>query len=344
MHRPSGRGLTFLRQARLPGPGWPGRAAAALAGRAPPDPAGLAAPAVPLAGPHPLAAGVGIALAGFLVLAGQDATIKLLAATLALPLILAVRSLAILLLSLALGGRPLLRAVFTSRVRWLLLRRAVVNLGAWSAYFSAARSLPLGQLASFQFLAPLIVVLSAGWMLGEHSRLRHRLLVVLGTSGALVSGGSLGFEADPALLLALIAAVLWAYAVLLTRRIARTEGPLVQLTATHLLFLAVLGPLALSAPVAPALDQVPLLLLAGLLGGAGQFALFTAARSVPAPIMAPLEYTSLLWNFILGYMLWRNVPGPAFVIGAGLIALSCFGMLAGLRGGMVTRLVRGGDR
>ena len=52
-----------------------------------------------------------------------------LAATLALPLILAVRSLAILLLSLALGGRPLLRAVFTSRVRWLLLRRAVVNLG-----------------------------------------------------------------------------------------------------------------------------------------------------------------------------------------------------------------------
>ena len=297
------------------GPGWQDRTAAALAGR------------------RSLHLGIATALGGFLLLAAQDASVKLLSASLGLPLILAVRSAAILGLSLALGGRRLLRSVFHSPLRLLLLRRALVNLFAWSAYFSAARNLPLGQLASFQFLAPLIVVLAAGWMLGEHSGLRHRLLVVLGTSGALISGGSLGFAWQPALLLALIAAVLWAYSLMLTRRLARTEGPLVQLTATHLLFLAVLGPLALSEPVAPALAEVPLLLLVAMLGGAGQYALFTAARSVPAPVMAPLEYTSLLWNFILGYMLWRNVPGPMFLLGSVLIALSCVGMVAGLRGG-----------
>lgn len=306
------------------GPDWQDRAAAALAGR------------------RSLHWGIATALGGFLVLAGQDATVKLLSATLTLPLILAVRSAAILALSLALGGRRLLRSVFLSPLRLLLLRRALVNLVAWSAYFTAARSLPLGQLASFQFLAPLIVVLAAGWMLGEHSGLRHRLLVVLGTSGALISGGSLGFEWQPALLLALLAAVLWAYSVMLTRRLARTEGPLVQLTATHLLFLAVLGPLALAGPVAPALAEVPLLLLVAVLGGAGQYALFTAARSVPAPVMAPLEYTSLLWNFILGYMLWRNVPGPTFLFGSALIALSCVGMVAGLRGGTATLAGRRG--
>ena len=310
--------------AAVAGPDWQDRAAAAMAGQ------------------RSLYWGIATALGGFLVLAGQDATVKLLSASLTLPLILAVRSAAILGLSLALGGRQLLRSVFQSPLRLMLLRRALVNLVAWSAYFSAARSLPLGQLASFQFLAPLIVVLAAGWMLGEHSGLRHRLLVVLGTSGALISGGSLGFEWQPALLLALIAAVLWAYSVMLTRRLARTEGPLVQLTATHLLFLAVLGPLALAGPVAPALAEMPLLLLVAVLGGGGQYALFTAARSVPAPVMAPLEYTSLLWNFILGYMLWQNVPGPMFLFGAGLIVLSCVGMVVGLRGGSATLAGRNG--
>jgi drug/metabolite transporter (DMT)-like permease len=273
-------------------------------------------------------AAVGLALGAFMLLAGQDAAIKLLSATLALPLILMVRSLAILGVGLAAGGRQSLRAVFQSPVRGLLLRRAVVTLGAWSAYFTAARSLPLGQLSAFQFLAPLLVVLAAGWLLGEASGWRHRLLVLLGTVGALVSGGSLGLGPPLALLLAATAAVLWAYAVILTRRIARTEGPLVQLTATHLMFLAVMGPLALVGPVAPALDEWPLLLLAALLGGTGQFALFSAARHVPAPIMAPLEYTTLLWSFILGYMVWGNVPGPSIFVGIGLIALSCAGMLA----------------
>ncbi len=291
---------------------------------------GGAGPATALVRPSPLLAGVGLALGAFVLLAGQDATIKLLSATLALPLILMVRSLAILGLGFASGGPHLLRAVFRSPVRGLLLRRSLVTLGAWSAYFTAARSLPLGQLSAFQFLAPLLVVLAAGWLLGEASGWRHRLLVLLGTAGALISGGSLGLGPLPALLLAASAAMLWAYAVILTRRIARTEAPLVQLTATHLMFLAVMGPLALAGPVSPALGEWPLLLLAALLGGAGQLALFTAARHVPAPIMAPLEYTTLLWSFILGYMVWGNVPGPSILVGIGLISLSCAGMLAGV--------------
>ncbi|MDB5372050.1 MAG: EamA-like transporter family protein [Belnapia sp.] len=273
--------------------------------------------------------GIAFALVAFLLLAGQDATIKLLSASLALPLILAVRSVAILGVCFTLGGRRPFRAVWRSPVRWLLVGRGLIGLGAWTAYFTAARSLPLGQVAAFQFLAPLMVVLAAGWMLGEASSLRHRLLVLLGTVGALISGGSLGFSLQPALLLAATAAVLWAYAMLLTRRIARTEGALVQLVSTHLLFIAVMGPLALLSPVPPAAADLPLLMLVALLGGAGQLALYSAARSLPAPIMAPLEYTSLLWNFTFGYMIWRNTPGPAIVVGAMLIAVSCAGLLHG---------------
>lgn len=286
--------------------------------------------------------GIAFALGAFLLLAGQDATIKLLTASLALPLILAVRSAAILGLCFALGGRRPFHGVFRSPHRWLLAGRGLVGLGAWSAYFTAARSLPLGQVAAFQFLAPLLVVLTAGWLLGESSSLRHRLLVLLGTAGALISGGSLGFALQPALLLAGLAAALWAYAMILTRRLARTEGALVQLVSTHLLFIVVMGPLALASPMAPAAAELPLLMLVAVLGGAGQYALYSAARSLPAPVMAPLEYTALLWNFVLGYLLWQHQPGPSVLVGGALIIASSAGMLHGRwSGGLeVSRLRR----
>ena len=98
--RPIGLGAPLPHPGKIvSGPEWQERSAAALAGR------------------RSLHWGIATALGGFLVLAAQDATVKLLTASLTLPLILAVRSAAILGLSLALGGRRLLRSVFLSPLR-----------------------------------------------------------------------------------------------------------------------------------------------------------------------------------------------------------------------------------
>jgi drug/metabolite transporter (DMT)-like permease len=42
----------------------------------------------------------------------------------------------------------------------------------------------------------------------------------------------------------------------------------------------------------------------GLVGGAGQFCLYDAARRLPAPVLAALEYTSILSAFALGYLMF----------------------------------------
>jgi drug/metabolite transporter (DMT)-like permease len=54
-------------------------------------------------------------------------------------------------------------------------------------------------------------------------------------------------------------------------------------------------------------------------GGAGQFSLFEAARHAPASVMATVEYSALIWGFILGYAIWGNIPPAATFVGAGLI-------------------------
>ena len=58
----------------------------------------------------------------------------------------------------------------------------------------------------------------------------------------------------------------------------------------------------------------------GVLGGLGQFCIYEAARHAPAPVMATVEYTSLVWAVVLGWVIWGDIPRLAvWWAGAGLL-------------------------
>ena len=71
--------------------------------------------------------------------------------------------------------------------------------------------------------------------------------------------------------------------------------------------------------------QLLLLISVGGLGGVAQYMLFEGMRRAPVSIVAPFEYTSLIWAFALGYAIWGDVPrrevfmGAALIVGAGLL-------------------------
>ena len=60
-------------------------------------------------------------------------------------------------------------------------------------------------------------------------------------------------------------------------------------------------------------------MLLGVFGGCGQFLLLEAARRAPAAVMATVEYSALLWAFLLGFLIWHDIPSVAVWVGAGLI-------------------------
>src|SRR5215469_3398642 len=94
--------------------------------------------------PHePVLAGIGFALAGYLLFSLQDATIKWLSAEFPAPQILFLRSLIIVPFCLFLGGRGTARRALTSPIRLQLLWRSLLLLAAWLCYYSAARYLQL---------------------------------------------------------------------------------------------------------------------------------------------------------------------------------------------------------
>ncbi len=122
--------------------------------------------------------------------------------------------------------------------------------------------------------------------------------------------------------LVLAAAVLWAYSNILVRQISRTETTIMQMLFSNSSFVIACG---LALPwiwVTPSWSAVALMVGLGLAGAGGQYLLFEGFRLAAASLVAPFEYSSLIWAFALSYIVWGDVPRPGVFLGAGIIIAS----------------------
>ncbi|MEO8115456.1 MAG: DMT family transporter, partial [Phenylobacterium sp.] len=74
--------------------------------------------------------------------------------------------------------------------------------------------------------------------------------------------------------------------------------------------------------VTPDPVTLALLVAAGLIGGVGQLLLTEALRLAPVGVVAPFDYTQLVWASGIGFLVWGELPHPATVLGAAVVAAS----------------------
>jgi drug/metabolite transporter (DMT)-like permease len=266
--------------------------------------------------------GIGLGIFAYGLFSVHDASIKWLVAELPVWQVLFCRSLVIVLTCLAIGRRSLLEQAAATSLKMPLLFRGLITLVAWLCYFTASRSLPLAQLLTLYFAAPLVVTVLAIRLLQERVTRARWASVIVGFLGVMLASDPFGVRASIATLLVLIAAVLWGYGIILMRQIARRESTMLQMLATNLVFLIGTGIMCAFSWRTPDVSQAALLISVAAFGGLGQFCLFEAARMTPASVMATVEYTSLPWAFLLGYAIWGDIPTAAVFSGAGLILLA----------------------
>jgi drug/metabolite transporter (DMT)-like permease len=121
---------------------------------------------------------------------------------------------------------------------------------------------------------------------------------------------------------ALTAAVGSAMAMVQIRQIAVTEKG-----ATIVFYFTLAGTLlGLSVSVfnwvTPDRATLAVLILSGLIGGVGQLFLTEAIRVAPVGVVAPFDYTQLIWATALGYLIWGELPQPVTLAGAAVVAAS----------------------
>ncbi len=212
---------------------------------------------------------------------------------------------------------------YATRRPLLQLVRALLLLSATLFSFAALRYLPLAVTSSVQFAGPLLATALAGPILGEWPGLRRWAAVVVGFLGVLViiQPGSSAF--DPATLLSVGSAFCYAFYSLTTRTLSATDS-----SSGLAIYAAGVAALVLT-PALPVVAVMPpgglvalLLVLTGVFGGIGHWLLILAHRDAPPTVLAPFNYTQLIWALALGYLLFGDVPGHATLVGAAMIVAS----------------------
>jgi S-adenosylmethionine uptake transporter len=276
-------------------------------------------------------AGVLLAILAYGIMAGQDATVKWLAADYSVWQILFVRSLTVALISISVGGRRGISGVIRSRRKGDLLLRAGLTLTAWVCYYTASRQLGLADLVTLYYAAPIFVTILSIVMLKEKVTWIRWTSVIVGFVGVIIAANPTGRpELWPALLV-LLAAMLWGFSSIMVRQIMHAEPTINQMIFGNSLFALVC---AFTLPWTwqqPNLFDFGLMLAFGCGSGIGQYLIYESFRRAPASVLAPTEYTALVWAVILGYLIWHDLPTVPGIIGACLIVLASIIVMVGER-------------
>jgi drug/metabolite transporter (DMT)-like permease len=266
-------------------------------------------------------AGVLSTVAAYFLFSLQDASVKWLVVSIPVIQILFVRSVTILAICLVIGRGPVVRQAIRSPVVKPMLLRTLLLLAAWLSYYNAARTLGLAELTTLYYAAPILITILAVPVLKEDVPPVRWIAVVIGFVGVLVATDmfSTGLKLSWPVWLALQAAIFWAISTVLLRKTALSERTIVQMTISNFLLglFTGLGLVFYWVPVTS--GQLLLTSLTGVIAALGQFAMFEGMRRAPVSILAPFEYTSLVWAFILGFAIWGDIPDHNIVFGAALI-------------------------
>lgn len=216
------------------------------------------------------------------------------------------------------GPRALLR------VRWPLhLLRGVLGVAMMASFVYALRTLPLSTAYSIFFVAPLLITALSVPILGERVGPRRWTAIAIGLLGVLVvlrpTGEGMLTLAGGAVL---VAALGYAVSAITVRVLARTDST--QAITFWLLALMALGAGALALPDWVALrgEHAWIIVAIGVAGALGQYAITEAFRVGEASLIAPLEYTALVWGVGLDLLLWGVLPDAITWLGAAIIIAS----------------------
>ena len=216
------------------------------------------------------------------------------------------------------GWKPLLR------VRWPLhLLRGVIGVSMMASFVYALKRMPLSTAYTIFFVAPLLITAMSVPFLGERVGPRRWTAIAIGLLGVLVVLRPTGEGmASLAGLAVLLAAFGYAVSAITVRVLARSDSN--QAMVVWLLALMALGAGALAWPDWQPVRHDDLWVIAGIgvVGALGQYAITLAFRHGEASLLAPLEYTALVWGVLLDATIWGVLPDSVTWLGAGIIIAS----------------------
>lgn len=258
----------------------------------------------------------------------QDAAIKWFVDEVSVFQVLFLRSITIIAIVLMIYLPRRGVSLFRTTRPMMNLVRVICHFLAFTLFFSAIKLMALADVITLMLTSGLFMAILSGPTLGEPTGKREWIAVLTGFVGVIMVAGPGGSGMSfTAVAIVLAASVAYAMMTITTRLLSDTEPP------ERLIVFSACGIVLTSGLMMPWFWQstdattIALMLLLGLLSTAGHWMLVQAYSLAPVHIVAPFEYTALVWGIILGIIFWDEIPstgmlwGSAFIIASGLIVV-----------------------
>ena len=222
---------------------------------------------------------------------------------------------------------PIMIFFFKKQLVWsdkpkLQILRGLILLSANICFFYAISIITLAKALTLAFVAPLIVTAFSPVLLGEKVGFRRWTAVVVGFIGSLVVIRPGFVELNFASLAALGTGILYGFYLIITRKLSTSDNPLLTLLMTGMVGAILVSAIIPFYWVKPSLNQWSLMAGIGIFACIGHLFLILSLKYDDASKLAPLGYTEIIPNVLIGYYFFSELPDNWTYVGLLIIILS----------------------
>jgi drug/metabolite transporter (DMT)-like permease len=214
------------------------------------------------------------------------------------------------------------RLTFQLKRPGLQIVRGSLLMVSTACFFGAIADIPLADALAIVFVYPFIVTALAPLLLGDQVGVWRWGAVVVGFIGALIIIRPGFQELSPAMLMALGAGSVYALYVLLTRKMAGGDPPLLTLLMTGVVGTVVMSLIVPFVWVMPTNEDLAIMVALGALAALGHYMIIVAHEWASAPQLAPFGYVEIVSATIVGFLMFGDLPEPLTWIGMAIIVAS----------------------
>jgi drug/metabolite transporter (DMT)-like permease len=266
-------------------------------------------------------AGIGLITLAFCLFGFTSAMTKIVLPTYSVGQMMMIRSLVALAIFSPFIIRAGLRAFRDMPRPELQLARVIVSVIEVAMFFWAISYMPIADTVAIYLSGPLFVTLWSTLFLGEPVGWRRWTAIVVGFIGVLIALRPSAATVSAPALIALVGTMLYSVGVLFTRTLRGTVD--IVLSTTQLAAAAAFGAgwcIVADGWTTPANGHdLGILLFIGVPTAFGYICFNRAIQAAPASVVAPYQYTMIIWAALFGFLLFGDIPPAPTVIGAAII-------------------------
>ena len=204
----------------------------------------------------------------------------------------------------------------------LQIIRALILLSANILFFYSISVISLAKALTLAFIHPLIVTALSPLFLKEKVGIKRWFAVLIGFIGVLIVIRPGFIELNMPSIAAFGTGVCYGFYLMITRKLSNTDNPLLTLLFTGVVGAIIMTSIMPVVWVPPTLNQWYMLACIGLVASVAHGFIIISFRMAEASKLAPLSYSEIITNIIIGYYVFSDMPDKWTFVGLFVIMLS----------------------